>query len=360
MLDFFNKKRNDFIEDNINGNINYTEEISKKLPLISIIVPVYNVKDYLIRCVNSIQRQTYKNLEIILVDDGSTDGSGELCDELKKKDSRIEVFHKLNGGLSSARNVGLETAHGEFIGFVDSDDWIAQDMYEYMLNLMTNNCAEVAQIGVKYTSIYTFDIGKQKEEIKVFQNKEILQHYMETSTISGSYSVWMCLFQKDTLRGLKFQEGKINEDIIYKYKALERCKKYVESSLLKYFYFQSIGSITTSGLKERDFDLYEVSETLYELTKNETYGTIAFLGEVKKARTAFSLLCKIAYYGISDTSINRKQIVNKLIKEHRKNLMILLRAPMKNSRKLAALGLAVNIKVVEWPVQILKKLRWLP
>ena len=102
------------------------------MELISIIVPVYNVEQYLDDCLVSILNQTYKNLEIILIDDGSTDNSGKICDEYAKKDSRIIVFHKENGGVSSARNAGLRIAKGIYIGFVDPDDWIAEDMYEVL------------------------------------------------------------------------------------------------------------------------------------------------------------------------------------------------------------------------------------
>ena len=104
--------------------------------LISIIVPVYNVEKYVEKCINSIINQTYKNLQIILVDDGSKDNSGKICDEFKLKDNRIEVIHKNNGGLSDARNAGLKLAKGDYIGFVDSDDYIEADMYETLYNLI--------------------------------------------------------------------------------------------------------------------------------------------------------------------------------------------------------------------------------
>ena len=112
---------------------------------ISIIVPVYKVEKYLDKCVNSIVGQTYKNLEIILVDDGSPDNCPAMCDEWAQKDSRIKVIHKKNGGLSSARNAGLDACTGDYIGFVDSDDWIEPDMYEYLLNIGMKNNADVSR-----------------------------------------------------------------------------------------------------------------------------------------------------------------------------------------------------------------------
>ena len=116
-------------------------------PLISVIVPVYNVEAWLPRCGDSILSQTYENLEILLVDDGSTDDSGLICEEYAKKDTRIRVIHKENGGLSSARNSGLDAASGEYIGFVDSDDWIEPEMYAEMLSLMLKSDAQIVCAG---------------------------------------------------------------------------------------------------------------------------------------------------------------------------------------------------------------------
>lgn len=115
--------------------------------LISIIVPVYNVEKYLKECIDSVISQTYKNLEIILVDDGSTDKSGEICDEYSKKDSRIKVIHKENGGLSDARNVALDIAKGEYIGFVDSDDYVEKDMFETLYKLAEEHNTEISSIS---------------------------------------------------------------------------------------------------------------------------------------------------------------------------------------------------------------------
>lgn len=116
-------------------------------PLISVIIPVYNILEYLPRCVESVCRQTYDNLEILLVDDGSTDGTGELCDRLAQGDARIRVFHKENGGSSSARNLGIARARGEYLGFVDSDDYVSEDMYEKLLQGILDYQLPIAQIG---------------------------------------------------------------------------------------------------------------------------------------------------------------------------------------------------------------------
>ena len=118
-------------------------------PMISVIVPVYNVESYLARCVDSILTQTYQNLEVILVDDGSKDNSGVICDDYARRDSRVNVIHKENGGLSSARNAGIEAAGGEYLAFVDSDDWIEPDAYERLLSAMQKHAAKLV-VGGRY------------------------------------------------------------------------------------------------------------------------------------------------------------------------------------------------------------------
>ena len=145
-------------------------------PLISVIVPIYNVEQYLERCVYSILKQSYHNLEIILVDDGSTDDSGRLCDELKEIDSRITVLHKANGGLSDARNVGLNKVTGEWISFIDSDDWIHEDYIKNLYNLVNCNSCEIA--------IATYCIAKDEiSPVKKIKNKTVkIMDKMETLT----------------------------------------------------------------------------------------------------------------------------------------------------------------------------------
>lgn len=323
---------------------------------ISVIIPVYNVEAYLRRCVDTVINQTYKNLEIILVDDGSPDNCPAICDEYASRDKRVRVIHKTNGGVSSARNAALDSdLTGDYVTFVDSDDWLAIDAYEYCIKLIHYTGAEVVQFArslANDTKILTK--APKKEKWTVFEGKEILQHYMSTTTTTGSYAVWRCLFLRQLIGENRFRDGKINEDIDWKYKVLERCNIMVDSNQIKYFYYQSGSSLSGAPLKKRDYQLREAAELLFELTKNEKYGTIAFLGKVKKARTAFSLLCKIAYYGIGDTDINKENVVKDLTVEHRGNLPILLKSPMPFSRKILALSFAINYSLTEFFIRLAK------
>jgi len=314
-------------------------------PLISIIVPVYNVEDYLERCITSLVNQTYPNLEILLINDGSTDGSLPICKAYETKFPQVvRVFSQANNGQSSARNSGLRNATGDLIGFVDSDDWIERDMYEYLYNLLSANNAEVSQINFIMSKKFPFLVENKQEQLELFEDKEILQYFMTTTTnTTGSYSVCRCLFKRELVNNLFFREGKINEDVDYKYIALSRANKFVVSNQIKYIYFQGSSSTTRGGLKQKDFDLYDAAEELYRLTQKETYGTIRFLGEVKKARTSFSLLSKIVYYGFADDKLNRKDILRTLQRDLRKGLITLLKAPVGIPRKVLAIIMSISI-----------------
>lgn len=180
---------------------------------------------------------------------------------------------------------------------------------------------------------------------------------MTTTTTTGSYSVCRCLIKSVIAKKYRFREGKINEDIDYKYKVFSDCNKIAISDKICYFYFQSGDSTSLGKLKIKDFDLVDAAEELRRLTDKETYGHIRFYGQVKVARTAFSLLCKIAYYGLSDDIENPHKLIKDLTREHRLNVGLLLKAPIPVSRKVLSILLAVNINLVRWPLKILKILR---
>lgn len=332
-------------------------------PMICVIVPVYKVEKYLDRCIQSLLNQTYKNIKIVLVDDGSPDSCSTICENYKKNNLNITVIHQKNKGLSSARNSGLDEIkkikrcnEKVYVGFVDSDDWVAPKMYETLLNIALDNNAEVSQINFFKTNNENCKDDKKQIKISKYNGKDILQYYLTDSTITGSYSVWRCLFDYDVIEKIRFRDGKINEDIDFKYKALSNAKTFVFSNEKLYYYWQSTNSLTTSGLKKRDFDLYDAADELWNLCKNENYGSIKKLAAVKKARTPMSLLSRIAYYGISDTNINKKEVVNELVKEHRQNLRILLNSPIPISRKIISIMFAINYQITEKSIKLIKNI----
>lgn len=326
---------------------------------ISVIIPVYGVEKYLDRCVSSVVSQSYKDLEIILVDDGSPDNCPKMCDEWASRDARIRTVHRENGGLSCARNTGLSVATGDYVTFVDSDDWIEPDIYDYCIKLFEQyKEADAVQFDVVLTDTENIDVcsKEQSENVCVYKDKEILEYYMNSSTRkSGGFSVWRCLFKAPTAKRYRFREGKVNEDIDYKYKVLRDCKEWIVSNRIGYFYWQEDNSTSSGKLKERDFQLYEAAEELYKLTKDESYGNIAFLGRVKKARTPFSLLCRIALWGVDEEKLNEKQIEQKLIAEHRHGLPVLLKAPLPLSRKVLSVMFAISYPITKCILRMIKR-----
>lgn len=328
-----------------------------KVPKVSIIIPVYNVEKYLRRCVDSVLNQTYKNLEIILVDDGSPDGCPAICDEYTLQDKRIKVIHKGNGGSSSARNAALNSdLLGEFVTFLDSDDWIEPDMYEYMLSLVDNYDADVVEIKLQLAFSDNEKHIQSPEQIQVFWGEQILNEYMEVTTRKGGFSCCIDLFKKEIIGNVRFREGKKCEDMDFKYLVLSQAKRYVKSNQVKYYYFQHGISISTGGLTKKDYEIYEASEILYNLTKNEDYGTIRKNGKISLAKAPLSILAKMAYYGIADNSLSKKEVLKMWMPLHRKNLLILINSHIRISRKILSVLLAINYTLTEYVLKFVKKI----
>lgn len=190
----------------------------KEHSLISVIVPIYKVQDYLDECIESIINQTYSNIEVILVDDGSPDRCPQMCDEWAKRDSRIRVIHKKNGGLSSARNAGLDVAKGEYFCFVDSDDFISRDALQNLYDRIKVD----KSIGITSGLIYRYQDGS----ISNFKDewvcsKEIIipasEFLLETMSQKTSYTVWNKLYRRDVIGNTRFREGRNNEDTLFMY-----------------------------------------------------------------------------------------------------------------------------------------------
>lgn len=222
-------------------------------PLISVIVPVYKVEPYLDRCIQSIVNQTYQNLEIILVDDGSPDNCPSMCDTWSKKDSRIKVVHKKNGGLSDARNVGMSIASGELIGFVDSDDWISSDMYQLLYSHMIESNSDISACGVEML----WENGAPSRMLtqagnSILTQKEALQAIIEESWLKQP--VWYKLYKSSLIQNLAFPIGKYHEDVFWSYQAIARAERVCVFDTPLYFYLQHPTSIMGQGFSEKRID----------------------------------------------------------------------------------------------------------
>lgn len=223
---------------------------------ISVIVPVYKVEPYLDKCISSIVNQTYKNLEIILVDDGSPDNCPAMCDAWAEKDSRIRVIHKTNGGLSDARNAGMAVATGELMAFVDSDDWIAPDMYEYLYQRLAEDNSDIAACGVQMVwEDKTPSRMLTQEGNCVLNQEEAMRAIIEESWLKQP--VWYKLYKTALVRDILFPVEKYHEDVFWSYQAVGSAKKVSVSDHVGYYYLQRGGSIMGAGYSLKRLDAVE-------------------------------------------------------------------------------------------------------
>lgn len=230
--------------------------ILEQTPLISVIVPVYNIMDYLPRCVRSITAQTWQNIEILLVDDGSTDGTGELCDTLAREDGRIRVFHKPNGGSSSARNLGISQARGQYFGFVDSDDYIEPDMYERLMKAALEYDAAMVQVGrdeVDPQGNALPDICIPPEKTEVISNEDFMR---ELLMHRGDCSFCTKLVRRDCLGEERFPMGVLNEDFHLLIRLLPHTNCVISLPGYAYHVFYRIGSNTRKESRENFSRVY--------------------------------------------------------------------------------------------------------
>ena len=231
--------------------------------MISVIVPVFNVEHYLDRCIQSIVSQTYTNLEILLIDDGSDDNSAAICDEWAKKDSRIKAIHKTNRGLSDARNVGMASAKGDYIAFVDSDDWIAPIMMERLYYVIQRDKSDVAACTVEMVwedetpscllTVKTNALLSREEAQEALLKETLLKH-----------PVWYKLYRRELISNLPFKVGKYHEDVFWSYQAIGNAHTVSIIDSIGYYYTVGDNSIMGKGYSLNRMDALDAVEERYQ------------------------------------------------------------------------------------------------
>lgn len=222
-------------------------------PLISIVVPVYKVEDYLSRCVDSLLHQTYENLEIILVDDGSPDNCGAMCDAYASRDSRIRVIHKENGGLSSARNAGIDVARGEYLGFVDSDDWVDIHTYEWLMEMARTEQVKLVCAGRWDYSSETGEksLGLCPPKREVISGQELAKRIFLWDNVDSA--AWDKLYHRSLFQQLRYPLGVVSEDLPVTYRAGLEAGRVGMLNRPVYYYFHRAGSITMAAISAKSF-----------------------------------------------------------------------------------------------------------
>lgn len=240
-------------------------------PEISIIVPVYNVEKYLKRCIDSILNQSFTDFELILVDDGSTDNSGKIIDEYALKDKRIKVIHKENGGQGSARNRGLDIAKGNYIGFVDSDDWIHKDMYKCMYQIINEDNTDIVQVGHNTVEEYTEDKRGNINDLNIICIDNIIEKLADCNSFEILPLIFPVnkLYKRRLWNNLRFPEGKFAEDLRIIYKIYEITNNYKIIDFNFYNYYMSPNSSTRGEFNIKKLeDLEAWNEMLIYFKKN--------------------------------------------------------------------------------------------
>jgi len=321
-----------------------------KQELISVIVPIYNVEQYLRQCLDSIINQTYRNLEIILVDDGSTDSSGDICGEYAQIDARIKVIHKENGGLSSARNIGLDvcTSGGDLIAFVDSDDWLALDMFEVLYTNLKEKNVDIVCIGhyqCYMNRIVKVDFGKGK----LYSGKNLISEICE----DGYYNpaVWNKLFKKSIFDKIRFPENRYYEDAFLFFEILEKIHSVYISPETKYFYRQRRTSTMNKEFNDNILD-------------NIAYRELFLENAHKKYKCLIPLMscnCKMGYFFVLEILVKSKDIKRnvelaiELQQKMRKGMKEVIKSGKVNfNGKIAYVSLAASFKLYQYLFELNK------
>lgn len=239
------------------------------MDLISAIVPVYNVEKYLYRCVDSILKQTYENFELILIDDGSPDNCSQMCDELSEKDSRIKVIHQENQGLSAARNSGIKIAKGNYLTFIDSDDWISNTMFEDLINLIKEKNADISICNFIVTDGNAIYKKNTKAEEKLYSKDEFMKIILRVNSNRCIHYAWGKLYKKDVIdKNEHYPVGMLNEDVEGMFKAVLKSEKIAETNKIGYFYYENSESISRKKFGENFLSLHHVWERILEISQN--------------------------------------------------------------------------------------------
>lgn len=312
-------------------------------PEISIVVPVYNVADYLTRCVDSLLRQSFSDYEIMLIDDGSTDGSGELCEHIASVDPRIRVFHKHNGGLSDARNYGIERLRGKYITFVDSDDWLETSCLEYLHRAIRTADADIS------TCVYMRRCGNSSkpwrnlpEDPEVIEGREALLSLLYDEKVN--VSAHGKLYSSHLFKDIRYPFGRRYEDVGTTYRLMAKARSVAVGGAPLYNYLMRPGSIThvgTAGLMDR----YELAKEAYE----NLLGIDAEIDAAAVRYLTFHILSVLRSYDVDNSF--QKERANELRKEalsYKDSVLVNPRAQTRDKAALYALGLGIGFYRIAW------------
>ncbi|HFI0040069.1 TPA: glycosyltransferase family 2 protein [Streptococcus suis] len=310
-------------------------------PLISVIIPIYNVEKYLARCLNSVVHQTYTNLEIILINDGTPDGSVAIAEAYQEKDKRIKLLHQENAGLSEARNTGIAAATGDYIAFLDSDDWLELDAYEYLLQLLVAHDADISIGGIRRTEVVVSETSSENR-VEHLTQKEYAQRYFKIGSQEIHYYVWNKLYRRDVVIGVKQPKGLYAEDVPSTFMYILNTSKVVISDKVIYNYFVNLDGLSAK-FSNRHFDVLKGWDMVVAKANQSGDTDYQDWAAFNRKRANFALLTELALSdNYSQVKSDNANMVNDLAKAVRKDCLTLLTGPMPLNRKPLVLAFALH------------------
>ena len=295
-------------------------------PILSIIVPIYNVEDYLERCIKSILNQTFSDFELILVDDGSTDSSPKICNEFKVKDKRVQVINKKKGGVSSARNEGIKIAKGEYIGFVDSDDFINKNMYKILYENAKQYDADISICSFEYVS---YNTSLRDDNVKINNSVIIYNNIESLEKLYGDESIkfivpWNKVYRRSLFFDIRYDVGKTNEDEFIIHKLFYKSNKVVSCSKKLYYYFENDKSIMRKKFNVNRIDVIEAMEKRMSFFREKALTELEY-----KTQNMF-LYYFFPYYYKAKFELKDSNCLKKMKKQFKRNYKYLLKNPNYN------------------------------
>lgn len=285
--------------------------------LVSVVVPVYNVEQYLNRCIESLINQTYENIEILLIDDGSADDSPQICDEWTIKDSRIKVYHKENGGVSSARNIGLKKCHADYVLFVDPDDYVANNFVEVLLDSIVNNNCDMAIINFieKYSDETIENVNHFKTEKKLLKKADFLDHIYDSNSYYGGPCNKIYLKKIIDDNNITFNEKvHYGEDLLFTVRYADKSQNfYYEYDENLYYYFRRDESVTNSKFNKKTASFVNIAEQLIDIFEKNKVDS----SRIKKQYICFYF--KALYYLENNKDFSKMEY-KKIIKKYKKDV----------------------------------------
>ncbi|MFH0401305.1 glycosyltransferase [Streptococcus sp. A23] len=310
-------------------------------PLISVIIPIYYVEKYLARCLDSVIHQSYTNLEIILVNDGTPDGSVAIAEAYQERDKRIKLIHQENAGLSEARNTGIAAATGDYIAFLDSDDWLELDAYEYLLQLLVAHDADISIGGIRRTERVVSETSSENQ-VELLTQKEYAKRYFKIGSQEIHYYVWNKLYRRDVVIEVKQPKGLYAEDVPSTFMYILNASKVAISDKVIYNYFVNLDGLSAK-FSNRHFDVLKGWDMVVDKANKSGDLDYQNWAVFNRKRANFALLTELALSeNYSQVKADNVVMVDELAKAVREDCLTLLQGPMPLNRKPLVLAFALN------------------